>query len=51
VPSAPDCYSVLGIVHDLWSRSRKEFDDYISRPRNNYQSLHTAVIGPGGRTL
>jgi len=52
VPSAPDCYSALGVVHDLWEPIPKEFDDYISRPKgNNYQSLHTAVIGPGGRTL
>ena len=52
VPAARDCYSVLGIVHDLWEPIPKEFDDYISRPKgNNYQSLHTAVLGPGGRTL
>ncbi len=52
VPAARDCYSVLGVVHDLWEPIPREFDDYISRPKgNNYQSLHTAVIGPGGRTL
>jgi GTP pyrophosphokinase len=52
VPTPAECYSVLGVVHDLWEPIPKEFDDYISRPKgNNYQSLHTAVIGPGGRTL
>ena len=52
VPTAADCYTALGVVHDLWEPIPKEFDDYVSRPKgNNYQSLHTAVIGPGGRTL
>ena len=47
-----DCYTALGVAHDLWQPIPKEFDDYISRPKgNNYQSLHTAVLGPGGRTL
>ncbi|MGH8704578.1 MAG: RelA/SpoT family protein [Burkholderiales bacterium] len=52
VPTAQDCYTVLGIAHNLWQPLPKEFDDYISRPKgNDYQSLHTAVIGPGGKTL
>ena len=52
VGSAKECYAALGVVHDLWQPIPKEFDDYISRPKgNDYQSLHTAVIGPGGRTL
>ena len=47
-----DCYSALGVVHGLWTHIPKEFDDYITNPKpNRYQSLHTAVIGPTGRTL
>ncbi len=52
VDTVADCYAVLGIVHSLWPHIPNEFDDYIATPKgNNYQSLHTAVIGPGGKTL
>ncbi|MBI2316924.1 MAG: bifunctional (p)ppGpp synthetase/guanosine-3',5'-bis(diphosphate) 3'-pyrophosphohydrolase, partial [Betaproteobacteria bacterium] len=52
VDEVQDCYTVLGIVHNLWQPIPKEFDDYISRPKGNfYRSLHTAVIGPDGRAL
>ncbi len=52
VEDVKDCYTALGIVHHLWQPVPGEFDDYISHPKsNNYQSLHTAVIGPGGKAL
>jgi len=52
VPEVQDCYAALGVAHNLWQPIEREFDDYISRPKENlYQSLHTAVLGPGGKTL
>ncbi|GLQ88662.1 RelA/SpoT family protein [Dyella flagellata] len=52
VGSVADCYAALGIVHALWPHLPGEFDDYVARPKSNgYRSLHTAVIGPHGKTL
>jgi GTP pyrophosphokinase len=46
------CYTVLGVVHNIWTPIPKEFDDYISRPKpNGYQSLHTVVTADDGRPL
>ncbi len=52
VPTVSDCYAVLGIVHSKWRNIPNEFDDYIASPKENgYQSLHTAVIGPGRKVV
>ena len=52
VDTVAQCYTVLGTVHGLWTHIPREFDDYITHPKQNgYRSLHTAVVGPGGQTL
>ena len=52
VEDVRECYTVLGVVHEIWPPVPREFDDYISRPKpNGYQSLHTVVIAEDGRPL
>ena len=52
VDDVVQCYAALGVVHTLWRHIPREFDDYIATPKENmYQSIHTAVIGPEGKTL
>ncbi len=52
VDSVAECYAALGVVHGLYAYLPGEFDDYIATPKSNgYRSIHTAVTGPGGKTV
>ena len=48
--SVQNCYAALGVIHNRWTPVQDRFHDFIATPKSNmYRSLHTTVIGPGGR--
>ncbi|MDN3652125.1 GTP diphosphokinase [Thalassotalea ponticola] len=52
VEKLQDCYGALGAVHTSWKHLPSEFDDYVATPKaNGYQSIHTVVFGPSGKTV
>ena len=52
VERVQDCYSALGVVHTQWRHLAKEFSDYVATPKpNGYQSIHTVVVGPEGKSI
>jgi GTP pyrophosphokinase len=52
VDELQDCYGALGAVHTSWKHLPSEFDDYVATPKpNGYQSIHTVVLGPEGKSV
>ena len=52
VDKIQDCYGALGTLHSLWHHVPSEFSDYVANPKpNGYQSIHSIVVGPEGRTI
>ncbi|MDG2366791.1 MAG: bifunctional (p)ppGpp synthetase/guanosine-3',5'-bis(diphosphate) 3'-pyrophosphohydrolase [Candidatus Marinimicrobia bacterium] len=52
VEKIEDCYLTLGIIHQIFKPLQERFKDFIANPKSNgYQSIHTTVIGPGGKLV
>jgi GTP pyrophosphokinase len=52
VATLPECYAALGVIHEAWPPLPRRIKDYIAMPKPNaYRSLHTTIIGPGGKRV
>ena len=52
VSDVPECYTTLGLIHQLFTPVHERFKDFLATPKiNGYQSLHTTVIGPSGKMI